>query len=305
LIKWLDNWFDDAAARSTHQQHPTDLVFKTAQQEAQRRFEMGQINEASQPFVDAFEHEELAENARQEVRSRARMQLLAEAVEWDKLALNGPAAAQKLRRIGIIKHPNDPDAQANYLFDQAAEFFSRGSTKGDNSALLLSISAYRLLLEIWTRDRVPFQWAMMQQRMGIALWCLGERESQIMRLEDAIAAFHAADEVVTFLRAPLEWARNHSNIASILMIIGAREGGTGRIVMAVAAFRVSLGEFAKHRQSIDWAMTQHNLGNALVRLGELEGGTRRLRIRWQISDPYTPHKPLGILYCWSVLEALI
>src|SRR5437763_1443747 len=80
------------------------------------------LDEASQPCVDELERDERAERERQEERTRARIRLLEEAVGWDKLALNGPAAAEKLRRIAAIAHPHNGKAQTKFLFDRAREY---------------------------------------------------------------------------------------------------------------------------------------------------------------------------------------
>ena len=54
------------------------------------------------------------------------------------------------------------------------------------------IAAFRAALTEWTRERVPLDWAMTQNNLGIALQSLGERESGTARLEEAVAAFRAA-----------------------------------------------------------------------------------------------------------------
>ena len=51
-----------------------------------------------------------------------------------------------------------------------------GDQKSDNSALLISIAAYRAALEERTRARVPLNSARTQMYLGIALARLGERE---------------------------------------------------------------------------------------------------------------------------------
>jgi hypothetical protein len=40
--------------------------------------------------------------------------------------------------------------------------------------------------------RVPLHWAMTQNNLGTVLRALGERESETLRLEEAIAAYEAA-----------------------------------------------------------------------------------------------------------------
>jgi hypothetical protein len=51
-----------------------------------------------------------------------------------------------------------------------------------------AVTAHREALKEYTRERVPLDWAMTQNNLGIALWTLGKRESGIERLEEARVA---------------------------------------------------------------------------------------------------------------------
>jgi hypothetical protein len=44
---------------------------------------------------------------------------------------------------------------------------------------------------VWTRERVPLQWATTQMNLGNALQTLGERKSGMARLEEAVEACRA------------------------------------------------------------------------------------------------------------------
>jgi tetratricopeptide (TPR) repeat protein len=278
LTRWLEGWIGDVLAERAARLCGTNEgpAFVAARLEAQRCFDAGRIDEASQAFIDEFEREERAERERQEERTRTRIRLLEEAVEWDKLALNGPAAAEKLRRMAAIAHPDDRNAQAKFLFDRGGEYYEQGNTKGDNAALLVAIAAYRAAPKERTRERVPLDWAMTQNNLGTALSALGERESGTARLEKAVAAFRAALGEYTRDRVPLQWATTQTNLGLALSTLGARESGTARLEEAVAAYRAALGERTRDRVPLQWAMTQNNLGKALQTLGERESGTARL-----------------------------
>ncbi len=160
--------------------------------------------------------------------------MLEEAVRWDKLALNGPAAAEKLRRIAATTHPHGSDAQAEFLFRRAGEYYEEGTTKGDNPALLIAIAAYREALKEYTRERVPLDWAMMQNNLGAALSALGERKSGTARLEEAVAAYRDALKERTRERVPLQWATSTGNQGVAHMLVAERLGDA---TMAKAAAR--------------------------------------------------------------------
>ena len=68
------------------------------------------------------------------------------------------------------------------------------------------MSAYRAALEEYTRERVPLDWAMTQNNLGIALRRLGERESGTARLQEAVAAFNACLTVIK-TAWPEEWVQ--------------------------------------------------------------------------------------------------
>jgi hypothetical protein len=65
-----------------------------------------------------------------------------------------------------------------------------------------------------TRERVPLDWAGIQNNLGLALWRLGERESGTARLEEAVAACREALLERTRERVSLNWAGSLGNKAS-------------------------------------------------------------------------------------------
>jgi tetratricopeptide (TPR) repeat protein len=151
-----------------------------------------------------------------------------------------------------------------------------GEERGDNARLVNAIAYYRKVLEEWTRERVPLDWAKTHNNLGTALQSLGERESGTARLEEAVAAFREALKEWPRERLPLDWAATQNNLGAALQSLGERESGAARLEEAVAAFRQGLKEHTRERVPLYWATTQNNLGNALACLGERESGTARL-----------------------------
>ena len=78
--------------------------------------------------------------------------------------------------------------------------------------------------------------------LGIALWTLGERESDTARLDEAVEAYCVALKEYARERVPLQWARMQNNLGNALWTLGARESGTTRLDEAVAAYRDALKE---------------------------------------------------------------
>jgi hypothetical protein len=67
--------------------------------------------------------------------------------------------------------------------------------------------------------------------LGTALAALGERESGIARLNEAVAAFREALQEYTRERVPLDWAMTNA-----LAMLGKRASSTAQLKKAIAAF---------------------------------------------------------------------
>ena len=51
-------------------------------------------------------------------------------------------------------------------------------------------------MKVYTHDRFPFRWAMLEDDLGNALQALGAREKGTERLEESVAAYRAALDVL-------------------------------------------------------------------------------------------------------------
>jgi tetratricopeptide (TPR) repeat protein len=180
----------------------------------------------------------------------------------DAAAVFPPGSAHEDKRFGYLER------EADALYRQGVEF-------GDNAALRSAIERRRRLVDLNPRERVPRNWAMTQNNLGIALWRLGERESGTARLDEAVAAYREALKERTRERVPLQWAQTQNNLGSALWRLGERESGTARLDEAVTAYREALKEWTHERVPLQWAGAQTNLGLALQALGERESGTAR------------------------------
>src|SRR6516225_812395 len=168
------------------------------------------------------------------------------------------------------------DKRASYLQKEASSLYQQGDEYGDNGALLSAIEGYKRLVELTPRERVPLQWATIQNDLGNALSVLGERESGTAKLEEAVVAYREALKEWTRERVPLRWAMTQNNLAIALRALGMREGGTEKLEEAVTAYREASKEQTRERVPLQWATIQNNLGNALQLLGERETGTAKL-----------------------------
>jgi tetratricopeptide (TPR) repeat protein len=184
---------------------------------------------------------------------------------------------EKTRRLLEAPPPTLSEvALATLQFFYALAALRLDEQRGENIWLTRACEAFRTVLNTWTRERVPLDWAMTQNNLGNALRRLGDRERDTARLEEAVAACRAALKEHTRERVPLQWAMTQNNLGNALSTLGERENDTARLEEAVTAFRAALKEHTRERVPLQWAMTQNNLGNALSTLGERETGTTRL-----------------------------
>jgi tetratricopeptide (TPR) repeat protein len=189
------------------------------------------------------------------------------------LAQRNVAAANAQFEDGLrILAPADPERRWEYGAAAADVLYHLGNLAGLSEALVAAIQLYRQALADAPRQRVPHT----QNNLGNALQVLGDRETGVVRLEEALVAYRAAQEEWTRNQAPLRWANVQNNIGNVLVTLGERERGTARLEEAVAAYCAALEEYSREREPLDWAMTQNNLGAAFTRLGTRETGTGRL-----------------------------
>jgi tetratricopeptide (TPR) repeat protein len=119
------------------------------------------------------------------------------------LAERGRVAALQLRYLDAAAFHKqaaslmafDRRAAWGHMMDAAGVLSDHGSEFGENQALHDAIAAYRMVLDLASRERVPLDWAMTQNNLGTALWTLGQRESGTARLEEAVAAYNGALEI--------------------------------------------------------------------------------------------------------------
>jgi tetratricopeptide (TPR) repeat protein len=168
------------------------------------------------------------------------------------------------------------DTRTSYLQKEAYALYQQGNEFGDNGALLLAIERCKRLVLLMPRERVPRDWALSENRLGIVLGTLGMQKSDTARLKEAIVAFREALTEMTRERGPLDWALTQNNLGVALDYLGKRESNTAKVEEAVAAYREALKERTRERVPLEWAATQNNLGNALQDLGRRESNTAKV-----------------------------
>src|SRR5580704_1611561 len=155
----------------------------------------------------------------------------------DKLA---PLIAQVRLLINGKKGVWNAETLAKVRYSLARALMVDGEQSGKSSSLIESIELFRETLEERTRERVPIDWALTQNHLGVALTTLGQREGGTTKLAEAVVAFRLALQERTRARVPLDWATTQNNLANALFRLGERESGTEKLLLAIAAYRKSL-----------------------------------------------------------------
>jgi tetratricopeptide (TPR) repeat protein len=208
----------------------------------------------------------------------------------DRLAVNaaetsaqrGQIALTRLRYAEAATHfanavavfpPNSAheDKRINYLEREASALYQQGNELGDNGALLSAIERRKRLVELLPRGRVPLDWAMIQNSLGLTLQRLGGRESGTAKLEEAVVAYREALKERTRERVPLDWAMTQHSLGVALSQLGEREDGTAKLEEAVAAYREALKERTRERVPLQWATSFGNQGITLILIAERRG----------------------------------
>jgi tetratricopeptide (TPR) repeat protein len=231
---------DELTALEPDDPHAAELA-----RSAKEALDSGHLTEADALLDQAKEGELAALRQAREIEQKSReagdrhalnaAKLLAGRGNIALTQLRYAEAAERFKQATKLVPPGHPDEMADYLQRQADALYREGDERGDNAALQESIATWRVALQYRARNRVPLQWATIQNNLGLALAALGERESGTGRLEEAVTAYRAALEETTRDRVPLEWATIQNNLGLALWKLGGRESGTGRLEEAVTA----------------------------------------------------------------------
>ena len=126
--------------------------------------------------------------------------------------------------------------------------------------LEIVIIGYQTVLEVYTRDAFPEDWAMTQNNLGNA-YLYRIRGERLENLELAIKALNLSSEVYTREAFPEDWAMTQNNLgnAYLLRIKGKR---ADNLELAITAYNISLEVYTRDIFPYEWASSHNNLGNA-------------------------------------------
>jgi CHAT domain-containing protein len=126
--------------------------------------------------------------------------------------------------------------------------------------LEIAIIGYQTLLEVYTRDAFPEDWAGTQNNLGNA-YLYRIRGERADNLELAIDAYNQSLKVYTRDAFPEDWAGTQNNLGEAYRT-RIREERADNLELAIDAYNLSLKVYTRDAFPEDWAGTQNNLGNA-------------------------------------------
>lgn len=126
----------------------------------------------------------------------------------------------------VLRRPAlSSEHQAGWNYNLGNALSVLGRREAGTARLTQAISAYRAVLETWTRDLRLRNWAATQDSIGNTLLELGSREAGTTRLDEAVRAYREASEGWKRDRQPFGWASTQNNLGNALRVLGAREAG--------------------------------------------------------------------------------
>jgi hypothetical protein len=197
----------DASRRSNAGELVDQVLTEMAALSAQ-----GKYDEAAQTADHAFEQWQQGEAERQESAKQQGIAFLDAGIKQDIFRRDPVSAARRLSQKVGLEYPNQ-QMRFNALRAVWREYYERGRDAGVNFDLAVSIELANsnIVMALGTDQR---GYALNDQ--GISLKTLGERDVDMLRLEESVTAFRAALQERTQVSVPLDWAETLNNLGNVL-----------------------------------------------------------------------------------------
>ncbi|MCW8986767.1 MAG: tetratricopeptide repeat protein [Gammaproteobacteria bacterium] len=127
------------------------------------------------------------------------------------------------------------------------------------------------------RQKLPLDWAALQNRRGNILAAQAQQQQNSYFYEKALACFNAALEEYKQEESPLEWAETQANLGTTLQAQGRLESSSKLLGKAVDAYTAALLEYTKTKTPEEWKLVMLQLGMALHSYGLQLKGNRNFQ----------------------------
>ncbi|MBI1278682.1 MAG: TIR domain-containing protein [Anaerolineaceae bacterium] len=149
---------------------------------------------------------------------------------------------------------------------------------GDKSEnLKRAVQAYEAVLQHYTPEAAPLDYATIQNNLGTAYSELAEVSEREANLKRAVQAYEAALQHYTPEAAPLDYAMTQSNLGTAYRDLAQLSESEANLKRALAAYQAALVYGTPEAAPLDYATTQNNLGIAYRNLSEFEDQEANLK----------------------------
>ena len=135
----------------------------------------------------------------------------------------------------------------------------------------IAIEAYEEVLEVYTCDRFPKDYAQTKNNLGATYKTLAEVEGKAENCKRAIEAYEEALKVRTCDRYPMDYGMTQNNLGATYKTLAEVEDKAENSKRAIEACEEALKVYTCDRFPKDYAQTKNNLGATYKTLAEVEG----------------------------------
>jgi uncharacterized caspase-like protein len=194
-------------------------------------------------------------------------------------ALNFDFASAARRYGDAYEQAKAIDVPLAYQFKvlQGEMLNDHGVYAGDSQALVDSLAAYDLALEIGRAGPDARRDAALKGNKAIVLTQLGSRTGDMAWLEEAIRLYGEVLEALPRDRYPEDWAYAQLNLGGLHQALADRGGGSDRFDLALEAYQGAARVLTREAAPGEWAGLQVNIGIVYAQMADRGSGTDAFR----------------------------
>ena len=186
--------------------------------------------------------------------------------QFDKLIAFGQPAQTATARVKLLRdaliHAQQDEAPAPEmiasLYCRLSMAWWENEDADQEHAIEAMIDAEKAALQVYTRSRYPYMYAMRQNNLGMA-YRNRLRGDESQNIEEAIAHYEAALKVFAFDAYPEDYAMVQRNLGVAYQNRVEGEKGAN-LEQAIQLNRLALQVYTYDAFPVEWAWVQHNLG---------------------------------------------
>ncbi|MGE3305745.1 MAG: caspase family protein [Rhizobiaceae bacterium] len=227
----------------------------------------------------------------------------AKSAEARALAFDDAGAAEDYAQAFAQVEKWDPQAALDYKIGEAVALTEHGQYSGDKDALQRATEAGAAAMRL-ASAAVPFDRARSEVTYANALQGLGERESGLETLEQAIAAYRNVIPLLDPGKNWPTWSTAQNNLANTLSTIGRRVSDRQRLEDAADVYRELIRLSRQRGDELTLLKAMNNLAKALHERGEMEPGAndRLIEARTVYEQALTRVKRAQYPMLWAALQ---